>query len=141
MKKLLALALAACLAATAAAKPNYNEARILYDHMNKVRSGTNLWDKKTLQESIKAVQEASVVVDKAEKLYGAAPSSQCTQAAIMRREYVNALHQIHLAFSGRGKATDFQMYAGLYNAAAFGEKMANCYDEVEALDPANKPRK
>lgn len=147
MKKLFALIALACVAAIASAKPSYKEARDMYDHMSKTRYATGMWHKKSMQESLAAKKEAQELTIKAEKLFGSSQRSEmrsCVEASYARQSYVSQLHDNWLIVNGRVKLSEngqSDIFPAMFNAFTFGEKMTNCYEAVEALDPANKPKK
>jgi hypothetical protein len=147
MKKSFALTVLACAAAIASAKPSYKDARDMYDHMSKTRYATGVWHKKSMQESLAAKKEAQEFTVKAEKLFGASQVSEtrtCLEAAYARQAYVSQLHDNWLIVNGRIKLSEngqTDIFPAMFNAFAFGEKMANCYEAVESLDLANKPKK
>lgn len=146
MKKILTLLLAATLATSALAKkPSYTEARRLYNEMERYQSITGLWHTKSAVERIALAKKAAVLGDQVKKLWAEEGSQMwpvggsCTSAATFLSVYVSNLNT-WARFYSDGASMPNSAYPNTLasNAYYWGRHMANCYNDVEALDPRNK---
>lgn len=133
-KTLAMFIIAALLSGSALAKPNYQQARAIYDQLKQPLSDTGMFYKKSFNERLSYMNAAQTLRDRAEKLFGI--PSQCFSAASMRYEYVANLHDFMNRLEGRvnSQVNWNALTAPMYLAFMYGESTAACYDDVEALD-------
>lgn len=137
MKKLLTLLLAATLATSAVAKPGYAPARKLYDEMERFKYKTDLWHQQSPTERIAQAKKAANLVAQAEKMWPSGAS--CRNAGRRLQVYVSDLNNWAQFYDGIGSQPSHLKINMLASVGyEFGEAMANCYNDVEALDPRNK---
>jgi hypothetical protein len=119
-------------ASPANGKISYEAARSLYDKLKQPVWDTGLFNKKSFQERTKYMK-AGKDLEKQFEVFGV--GSQCLGAAIMRNAYIQALHNYANILEGRVQITGWQDFTiPMYNAFTYGEQVAACYEDVEALD-------
>lgn len=134
MKRVVILVAVLCMQTAIAAKPNYQQARAIYDQLKQPFFDTGLFYKKSFNERIAYIDAAKSLRDRAEKLFGI--PSQCFSAASMRYEYVTRLHDYSNRLEGRvNDPLDWKKITDpMYLAFSYGESTSGCYHDVEALD-------
>lgn len=124
-------------AATCDAAPSYQEARKVYNQIEKLQYDAGVWYKKTAEEREAATQKAKALVLTAERLWP--KRSSCKEAANYAQTYVNDLNSYALVLEGkRSFQSPGEMYSPMVIAVSLGERRASCYEEVEALDQVKK---
>ncbi len=120
-------------------KISYKEARALYDQLKQPVWDTGLFYKKSFQERAAYMDQAKKLEQKLE-VFGV--PSQCRSAGISRTEYIRHMHFFANVAEGRASIHDYKdLTDPMYNAFAFGEHVAACYDDVEVLDVTNPSKK
>lgn len=144
LKKIAACAIFCWASAPAFAQkpPSYDEAVKFLRQLEKPVSETGIWHQKPPAARIKAAQDATALVKRAEALFGtdvfAYPRASCLQAANMAWEYVQNLNQIAHA-SERGDRLDPVTPLNMTRTGVvFGEHKTRCYDHIETLDTPKK---
>lgn len=139
MKKLiiaLSLVLVYGLPWAAPGKISYEKASALYDQLKQPFYDTGLFYKKSFQERSQYMR-AGKALEKQFEVFGT--GSKCLGAAIMRNEYIQAMHNYANVLEGRVKLAQWgDLTNPMYNAFTYGEQVANCYSDVEALDTKRK---
>lgn len=133
----LVLAAAALAPSMVQAKPNYQQARAIYDAMGKTIDEAGIWYKKDRQTRMTAAREAGALVKKSEQVFGAKADAsayrQCIIAASYHQEYVSHLNALADTVQGLTSAPDPAiLFASFPNAARFGDARAWCYNDIEA---------
>lgn len=141
--KSLALILALLMAhglTMAETLPSYKDARNLYDQLGKPVAASGVWWKKPLPERQQALREADALAKRAESLFGTSRRfAACRSAALAMKTFILDLNDLALVVDGRREIKNaVALFAPSFNAVAFGEHKAFCYEEVEALDTQAK---
>ena len=134
---LLAVACGLAAAQQKPVKTTYRDARRLYDQFEKALSRTLTWEKTTMVERVKALNDAQGHRNLITKAIG--DFSQCSRAASAHVDFILNMNSL-VAASQRGATVEaFDILSAMQSAEIFGNSRAPCYDEVEALDaPAKK---
>ena len=141
MRKAVLFAVVAVVCSLAAAqqktvKTPYPEARRMYDQFDKTLSKALLWEKTTIQDRTKAINDATRLRDVMSKAFG--DFSQCSRAATAHVDFVSNLNGFAAASQLGTTVKPFEVLAAMRSAETFGNSRAPCYDEVEALDVSAK---
>lgn len=135
MKKLiisLSLVLVYGLPQAAPGKISYEKASALYAQLKQPMYDTGMFHKKSFQERSQYMR-AGEALEKQFEVFG--NGSHCLGAAIMRNDYIRAMHNYANVLEGRAKLVQWgDLTNPMYNAFSYGEQVANCYIDVEALD-------
>ena len=137
MKKiaLLLLVSLACVSVNAQKNPtktSYVEARRLYDQFDKTLSRALLWEKTSVQDRRKAINDAIQLRETIDKALG--EFSQCSKAGAAHVDFVLNLNSFSASAQSGSAIKPFDVLGAMQSAERFGNSRAPCYDEVAALE-------
>ncbi len=113
-------------------KISYADARAIYDQLKQPVEETGVFNKRSMQDRQAYVKTAQALRDKVEPIFGV--PSQCFTAATMRAEYASNLHTFASALEGMGQLNGWQdLTSPMRSAFMYGNAVAGCYEDVEAL--------
>jgi hypothetical protein len=110
---------------------SYEDARAFYGLLKHPVEVGGLFHQKTYAERVAYANDARALRDKVEPIFGV--PSQCYSAAVMRAEYARAMSAFATGQELRSGSTWIEIAAAMHAAFTYGESVAGCYDDIEAL--------
>jgi hypothetical protein len=110
---------------------SYVDAMAFYSLLKHPVEVGGLFHQKTYAERGAYANDARALRDKVEPIFGV--PSACYSAATMRAEYAQAMSAFANRQELRGGSTWADISPAMHAAFVYGEAVASCYDDIEAL--------
>lgn len=112
--------------------PPYDHARAFYNELRSFQAEIGLWHQKPVSERQKLTQNLMTMSTWVDQSW---PQSERCKGAVNMAATMASDMNIVTSRATSGDSVDMHnIQATIYNAVVFGQNMADCYDEVEALD-------
>ena len=112
--------------------PPYDQARALYNDLSKFQADIGLWHQKPASERMKLTQQLNGLSKWVDQNW---PQSERCKGAINMAAMMASDMNIMTSRATSGNSVDMHsIQSTIFNSVVFGQNMAGCYDEAEALD-------